>query len=326
MSEHPPTIAVIGSANIDLVAYLDRTPAAGETVIGRLFAQGFGGKGANQAVMAARLGAAVAFVGALGNDAYAAATLGNFETEGVRTSGIARVLGSSGLASIWVEPGGTNRIVVIPGANGLVDPTAASAAIARLPTLDVIVGQLEIPQAATAVAFRTARARGAIAVLTPAPAADLDPTLLEQTDWLVPNQHELERLTGVSADLDPDLLEAAKRLDVRLLVTLGAAGAALIADGQVVRIPAPRVEAMDTTGAGDAFVGAFAVGLGLRLAPIEAVRLGIACASDSVTRPGAQASYPHRARARELLDSIAGSAAQAISQPSGPGMNASSSG
>jgi ribokinase len=307
MAEHPPSIAVVGSANIDLVAYVDRAPAAGETVLGRRFVQGFGGKGANQAVMAARLGASVAFIGALGNDAYATETLANFEAEGVDTHGLARVSGSSGLASIWVEPDGTNRIVVIAGANDLVDPTAASAAIARLSALDVLVGQLEIPQAATTIAFRTARARGAITVLNPAPAADLDPALLASTDWLVPNELELARLVGTSIQgIDAELLAYSERIGCDLVVTLGSRGAVLVQAGRVERFDAPRVSVLDSTGAGDAFVGAFTVGLGLGLAPIDAVRLGVACASDSVTRAGAQASYPDRALARELLNSIAG--------------------
>lgn len=306
MAEHPPSIAFVGSANIDLIAYVDRVPAAGETVLGRGFAQGFGGKGANQAVMAARLGAAVAFIGALGDDPYADATLANFHAEGIDASGISRVPGSSGLASIWVVPDGTNRIVVIAGANDLVDPTAASASIARLSAIDVIVGQLEIPQAPTAIAFRTARARGSLSVLNPAPAATLDPVLLADTDWLVPNESEFERLAGVAPTSDTALLSAAERLGVRLVVTLGSAGAALVVDERVTRVPAPRVQAIDSTGAGDAFVGAFAVGLGLGLAPVDAVRLSVACASDSVTRAGTQASYPDRARAQELLRSVAG--------------------
>jgi ribokinase len=304
MAEHPPTLVVVGSANIDLVAYLDRVPDPGETVVGGRFAQAFGGKGANQAVMAARLGAAVSFVGALGDDAYADSTLANFAEQGVGAGGIQRLTGSSGIASIWVEPDGTNRIVVIAGANGLVDPTAASAAITRLPALEVVVGQLEIPQAATEIAFRTARARGAVAVLNPSPAAELAPSLLAHTDWLVPNAVELERLTGASPESDADLLAAADRLGVRLVVTLGAAGAALVAEGAVTRLPAPRVGAVDSTGAGDAFVGALAVALGLGWSPVDAVRLGIACGSDSVTRPGAQGSYPDRKRAGELLRSI----------------------
>jgi ribokinase len=305
MAKHHPTIAVVGSANIDVVAYLDRAPDPGETVLGRRFAQGFGGKGANQAVMAARLGAAVSFIGALGDDAYAGAMLENFQHEGVATEGIARVAGSSGLASIWVEADGTNRIVVIGGANDLVDPTATSLAIARLPALDLVIGQLEIPQAATAMAFRTARARSAITMLNPAPAADLDPSWLAHTDWLLPTEAELERLAGVPSLSDADLLAVAERLGLRLVVTLGAAGAALVADGTVIRVGTSPVAAVDTTGAGDAFVGAFAVGLALGLEAGDAVRLAVACASESVGQPGAQGSYPDKARSAELLRSVA---------------------
>ena len=300
------SVVVVGSANVDLVASVDREPGPGETVFGRRFAQGFGGKGANQAVMAARLGASVSFIGALGNDGYADLTLANFAHEGIDTGAIERVPGSSGLASIWVEPDGTNRIVVIGGANALVDPGATSAAIVRLPAIDVVVGQLEIPQAATAAAFAAARARGATTVLNPAPAVDLEPALLASTDWLVPNELELGRLTGTSPEADADLIAAADRLGDHLVVTLGSAGAALVADGLVTRSPAPEVNAVDSTGAGDAFVGAFAFGLGLGMPPSEAVRLGIACASDGVVRPGAQMSYPDRARAQTLLRSVAG--------------------
>lgn len=300
-----PTIAVVGSCNVDLVAYVARAPEAGETVLGERFVTGFGGKGANQAVMAARLGATVSMIGALGDDLYADTTLANFDEQGVDRSRIARVAGSSGVAPIWVEADGTNRIIVVPGANGLVEPEAAARAIAELETIGVVIGQLEIPQEATAAAFATARARGATTVLNPAPAAPLESRLMEATDWLVPNEGEVAALAGVSATSgsaawNEAMVELGNRLKARLVVTLGAGGAALVVDGTVATIPAPRVEAIDTTGAGDAFVGAFAVGLGLGLDPATAVRLGIACASDSVTRPGTQASYPDRRRAEDL--------------------------
>ena len=305
MAEPSPSIAVVGSANIDLAVDVDRVPAAGETIIGRGFAQGFGGKGANQAVMAARLGASVSFVGALGDDAYADATLANFANQGVSTTGVQRVPGSSGLASIWVERDGTNRIVVIGGANDLVDPTAASAAIARLPALAVLVGQLEVPQFATAIAFRTARARGAVTLLNAAPAADLDPALLANADWLLANEHELTHLAGRSIeDVDAELLAYSERVGCDLVVTLGTRGAVLVQAGRVERFTAPRIAVVDTTGAGDAFAGGFAVGLGLGWPTDDAVRLGIACGSDSVTRSGAQASYPDRSRSGALLRSI----------------------
>jgi ribokinase len=293
-------VAVVGSCNIDLVAYAPRMPGPGETILGERFAMGFGGKGANQAVMAARLGASVSMIGALGDDPYAEMALRNFAEEGVGTAGIQRVEGSSGVAPIWVEPDGTNRIIVVPGANGLVLGTAAATAIRDLPEVDLVVAQLEIPQAATLAAFRAARDRGATTVLNPAPAAALDPDVLAATDWLIPNQHELEALPGRPTLDDESLEQAARLVRSGLIVTLGAAGAVVLFGGRVTRLPAQSVEVADTTGAGDAFVGAFAVGLAAGLDPIDAARLGIACATDSVQRPGTQASFPDQRRALEL--------------------------
>ena len=303
-----PVIAVVGSLNIDLVAYTSRVPGAGETVIGDRFQMGYGGKGANQAVMAARLGALVAMVGALGDDVYAGMTLDNLDRQGVDASHVARVEGASGVAPIWVEPDGTNRIIVVSGANDRVDPDGAAAALRSLGRVDAVVGQLEIPQAATAAAFRAARELGAVTILNPAPAALLSEELLAGADWLIPNEHELAILTG-AARIDPDddgaFLAYARQLDSRLAVTLGSRGAAVVTrDGQVQRIPAVPVQAVDTTGAGDAFVGSFAYGLASGLDELAAVRLGIACASDSVTREGTQASFPPPERARALLDEV----------------------
>jgi ribokinase len=228
--------------------------------------------------------------------------------------------GPSGTAQIWVEPDGANRIVVIAGATGAVDPAAAAQAIERLETLDVLVGQLEIPQAATIAAFEGAHLRGAVTILNPAPASKLDPRLAAATDWLVPNEVEIAQLAGRAVE-DSDLSFAAfGGVGARgLVVTMGAGGATLDQSGRSEPIASPTVRAVDSTGAGDAFVGAFAFGVGAGLTPIDAVRLGVACASDSVTRAGAQASYPDRARTAKLL-------AQAISQPVAPGMKASSSG
>src|SRR3990170_3326126 len=146
-SSRPPSVVVVGSMNIDLIAYARRAPGPGETVIGERFQSGFGGKGANQAVMARLLGADVSFVGALGDDLYATMTLENFARLGVRASGVMRVAGSSGVAPIWVEEDGTNRIIVVPGANDLVTPRHVAAAVAAVEHLDAVVGQFEIPQA-----------------------------------------------------------------------------------------------------------------------------------------------------------------------------------
>jgi ribokinase len=301
-----PVIAVVGSLNIDLVAYASRVPGPGETVLGDRFVMGFGGKGANQAVMAARLGARVSIVGALGDDVYAGMTLDNLAEQGVDATHVARVAGSSGVAPIWVEPDGTNRIIVVAGANDAVDPDAAAAAIRSLGEVDVVIGQLEIPQRATAAAFQAAPRW---TILNPAPAAPLSPELLDASDFLIPNEHELGVVVGIeSPNLDDDALlnDIAMTLGARLLVTLGSRGAAIEADGVVRRVPAERVHPVDTTGAGDAFVGAFAYGLAAGLDELTAVRLGIACASDSVTRPGTQSSFPSRDRAREIIARVLG--------------------
>jgi len=303
-----PTIAVVGSLNIDLIAYAQRVPGPGETVMGDRFAMGFGGKGANQAVMAARLGATVAMVGALGDDVYADMTFDNLARQGIDAAHVARVPGSSGVAPIWVEPDGTNRIIVVGGANDAVDPTAAAEAVRSMRRLDAVIGQLEIPQAVTTAAFQAARARGAVTILNPAPAAPLTPDLLAASDWLIPNEHELAILAGGGA-VDPDDDSAfaayASRVGCRLVVTLGARGAAVVgANGAVVRVQAVPVTAIDTTGAGDAFVGAFACGLAAGLDEETAVRLGIACASDSVTRPGTQSSFATREQAAAIVRSV----------------------
>lgn len=307
-SGRPAAILVVGSMNIDLVAYTQRAPGPGETVIGDRFQSGFGGKGANQAAMARRLGADVRFVGALGDDLYATMTLENFARLGIDTSGVMRVAGSSGVAPIWVEADGTNRIVVVPGANDLVTPEHATACVRDAPRVDVVVGQFEVPQAVTAAAFVAARARGAVTILNPAPAAPILPGLLAATDWLIPNEVELLTITGSAGHSSDEALAAFSAwTGARLVVTLGARGAALLGrDGSIARLAAEPVKAIDTTGAGDAFVGAFAVGLALGLPEPAAVRLGIACATDSVTRPGTQASFPDETRAAALLAGIRG--------------------
>jgi ribokinase len=303
-----PVIAVVGSLNIDLIAYAARMPAAGETVIGDRFVMGFGGKGANQAVMAARLGARVSMVGALGDDVYAGMTVDNLIAQGVDAAHVARVPGSSGVAPIWVEPDGTNRIIVVPGANDAVDPAGAADAVRALRGVAVVVGQLEIPQRATAAAFAAAREVGAATILNPAPAAPLDSALLDAADWLIPNETEFASLAGLESfdpSDDDQLARFASDVRPRLVVTLGSGGAAIItASGSVERAAAVPATAVDTTGAGDAFVGAFAYGLAAGLPELTAVRLGIACASDSVTKRGTQSSFATRAGAADLLGKV----------------------
>jgi ribokinase len=305
-----PRIVVVGSTMIDQVAYADRLPGDGETVIGSSYVVGFGGKGANQAVMAARFGADVAMVNTLGDDGHGATYLERFATEGIDTTYMRRVAGSSGVAPIWVDRAGTNRIIVIPGANREVLPEVAAEAVEALRP-QVVLGQFEIPQMTTAAGFAAARRIGATTVLNPAPGAPIEPALVEVTDWLVPNEHEFELIAGSplgtsATDREAGARALAERLGLSVVVTLGADGALVLPRGKSASwVDAPRVEAVDTTGAGDAFLGAFAVGLALGRSVEAAVRLGCVAAADSVTRLGTQASYPDRSAAATILEGAA---------------------
>ena len=302
------TVVVVGSTMIDLVAYAPRVPRAGETLVGDRFQMGFGGKGANQAVMARLLGAEVVMVNCLGDDAYGDMTLDNFASFGIDTTNVFRVPGASGVAPIWVEPDGSNRIIIIPGANHALTGDQAARSVRQTPGVRVVVGQLEIPQDVTVAGFAAAREAGATTVLNPAPAASLSSDILELSDWLIPNEVEFETLAGVSPDSDAALARFARETATRLVVTLGEDGAALVSPGanRVARIPSPRVAPVDTTGAGDAFVGSFVVGLASGLGERDAVRLGNACAADSVTRPGTQSSFPRPERNEEFLAEVRG--------------------
>lgn len=307
-------IVVVGSTMVDMVTYTSRIPGAGETLVGESFQLGFGGKGANQAVMARRFGVEVSMVNSLGEDLYGDSTVDNFRQEGINTDFIERVPGASGVAPIWVESGGSNRIIIVPGANNQMTVGQARRALDLLPTCDLVLGQLEIPQAVTAAAFERARELGAITVLNPAPFAEISPELLEASDWIIPNETEFEGMhpRGLAPETDEAILEVARLYGCRLVVTLGATGAALTtADGRVVHVEAPPVNAIDTTGAGDAFVGAFSVGLVLGLAEDEAARVACACASDSTTRRGTQSSYPSAGSAAAYLSSSSGKGATA---------------
>ena len=310
-----PRIVVVGSTMIDLVAFADRLPGPGETLVGSRFLQGFGGKGANQAVAAARFGAAVAMVNAVGDDPNGRAIVANLRDQGVAVDDVAIVAGTSGVAPIWVDGTGMNRIVIIPGTNALVSPDGGTAAVRRIRPR-VVVGQFEIPQATTTAAFQAAREIGATTILNPAPGAPIEPALLAATDWLVPNETEFvlvggRPLIGPDDDQAAAIAELGDELGTALVVTLGERGVALRPrGGPVSRIAAPQVRAIDTTGAGDAFVGAFAVGLGLGWSPSAAATLGCATASDSVTRSGTQASYPDRRSADAFLAATAPRTAQ----------------
>lgn len=294
---HIPNIVVVGSSNIDMITYAQRLPEKGETVYGESFSLGFGGKGANQAVMASRFGANVHMVNTLGEDVFGDTTIANYQKEGIDTSYINRVAGSSGVAPIWVEPDGTNRIIIVPGANNAMTPQQAIEAITSIHAkskIDVVIGQLEIPQEVTAAAFRTAQTLGIPTILNPAPFLALIPELLAASDWIMPNESEFASFHPHHRRPENDeiIQELANYLNKKLVVTLGEAGAAVaLPGGQVRRVTAPQVVAIDSTGAGDAFVGAFAFGLAAGMDEITAMNLGCLCASDSVTRKGTQSSY-----------------------------------
>ena len=301
MSE--PRILVVGSTMVDLIAYAKRLPEAGETIVGDRFQIGLGGKGANQAVMAARFGVPVAMVNAVGDDAYGATHMKNFADEGIDTTWMRTVKGSSGVAPIWVDASGMNRIITILGANDATDPAVAVQAVHEVhPT--IVVAQLETPQATTVAAFRAAREKGIATLLNPAPARPIVPELLSLTDWLTPNESEFAALFGGEATgpgADARIRAAADANKVNLIVTLGVEGAALALPGEPVRhVAAPKVPVVDTTGAGDSFVGAFSVGLVRGLEPMRAAELACACASASVQKHGTQSSYLSREEARAL--------------------------
>jgi ribokinase len=278
---------------MDLTAYADVLPEPGQTLAGQLFTTGFGGKGANQAVMAALCGADVHFVGKLGKDVFGDAIADNFEKVGINAEFVDRSDTPNGVAHIWVDGHGENRIIIIPGANHEIEINRAVDAINIIPGLQIVVAQCEIKQEVTLAAFKAAKARGCTTILNPAPFQEISAALLELCDWIIPNETEFRELHGELPTSD-EILKSF-RPGKNSIVTLGSKGAVYIsANGQIHHAPAPKVTAVDTTGAGDSFVGSFAFGLASGRDPIEAMKLGIAIASLSVTRKGAQSSYPNQ--------------------------------
>lgn len=284
-------IAVVGSAMMDLTAYADVLPEAGQTLVGQLFTTGFGGKGANQAVMAARCGAQVHFVGKLGKDVFGDSIAENFTSIGINADYVERTQTPTGVAHIWVDGHGENRIIIIPGANHEIEAEKAATAITKIKDLSIVMAQCEIRQDVTLAAFKAAKARGCTTVLNPAPFQPLSDELLSVTDWLIPNETEFRELQG-NLPISDEILKSF-RPGKNSIVTLGSQGAVYIDSfGQLHRASAPKVSAIDTTGAGDSFVGSFAFALGAGQDPIKAMNFGIKIASLSVTRKGAQSSYP----------------------------------
>ncbi|MFI6343933.1 ribokinase [Streptomyces sp. NPDC050560] len=307
-----PRIVVLGSANMDLVAYAKVAPALGETVTGESFRTVAGGKGANQAVAAARAGGAVTMAGAVGDDAFGARLRAVLAEAGVDTGRLRTTGTPTGTAHIVVDGEGRNAIVVVPGANGTVTGLAEGdeAAIAAAGTLLL---QLEVPLAGVLAGARAAREHGVRTVLTPAPAQPLPDELLARVDLLVPNEHEAAALAGVE---DP---RAAARalLDLvpEVVVTMGARGSLYLGRGlEPLVVPARPARAKDTTAAGDTFVGALAVALGEGRPMPDALAWATAAAALSVEREGASSSMPGRA----AIDERAGAPLHTAAPPPTP--------
>lgn len=296
-----PRIAVIGSANIDLTTFADRFPKPGETIFGQKFDLGFGGKGANQAVAARLCGADVFMLARVGSDLFGPATIENFRKQGIDPTYVKQVEGlSSGVAPIFVEPNGQNRILVVKGANDAVKPADVDAAAEMLKSVDCIVLQFEIPLETVHYAVAFARKHGIRCIVNPAPAQPIDVAALSDLDYFVPNEHEAETITGLPVKSVDDAKKCAEKLLAggirRVIITLGANGSLLATrDGSEHVAPFP-VKSIDSTGAGDAFIGSFAVFLGEGIPEKEAVRRANLYAGLSTTGVGTQKSFYDRAR------------------------------
>jgi ribokinase len=273
------TVGVCGSINMDVFGYLARPPLPGETVFGKRLAYAAGGKGANQAVSARRMGADVRFFGACGRDGFGDAVTGSMAADGIDLSGVQRVDHPTGVALILVSDDGENQIVVLSGANDHVAAPRPDAAV------DVWLTQAEVPVGAVAGTLEAARATGARALLVPAPAGRLPADLIGRFDVVIDNELELEAL--------------GERLPATVVLTLGARGARILPDGP--SLPALPAQVVDTTGAGDALAGALAAGLAAGERIERALELGIAAASICVERYGCQPAMAHRAEVDQRL-------------------------
>ena len=283
-------ICVIGSSNIDQFSYISKFPSSGETLIGDSFETGFGGKGANQAVMAGLLGADVYMISCLGNDIFGDSTINNFIENNVNVDHIQRVKVSSGVAPIWVNAKGENKIIVIPGANNEIDANKAKASLKEIENVSYLIGQAEIPMDVNHDVFDYAKQNNITTVFNPAPGKILESTFLKKIDWLIPNENEFQIISGLDVT-DKNILEFSKTIPCNLLVTYGEHGVLYVEDDEIIKFKAPIVDAIDTTGAGDAFVGSFVYALSKDLKVYDAINLAIDKASLSVTKRGTQSSY-----------------------------------
>jgi len=296
-----PRIVVVGSANVDLTTFTDRFPQPGETIFGQKFDLGFGGKGANQAVAARLCGAQVFMVARVGSDLFGPATISNFQKIGIDTTHVVQIPGlSSGVAPIFVEPSGQNRILVVKGANDALQPADIDAAAELLKSADCIILQFEIPLETVYYTVAFARKHGVCCMVNPAPGQAIDMSALAGLDYLVPNESEAATITGLAVRSIDEAKRCAERLRAggirRVIITLGDRGAFVSNADASEHVPAFAVKSVDTSGAGDAFIGSFAVFLAEGIPEREAVRRANLYAGLSTTGIGTQKSFSDRAR------------------------------
>src|SRR6202167_6121597 len=296
-----PRIAVVGSANVDLTTFSEKFPKPGETIFGQKFDLGFGGKGANQAVAARLCGADVFMMARVGDDLFGPSTITNFENLGIDATHVRQLAGvSSGVAPIFVDPSGQNRIIVVKGANDALKPSDVDAAAEMLKMADCIVLQFEIPLETVYYTIQFARKNRIRCILNPAPAQPIDLKAIADLDYFVPNESEAEAISGMTVRTLEDAKRCAAKLLAsgigRVIITLGANGSLLAGSEGMEHVPAYNVKSVDSTGAGDAFIGSFATFLGEGLPEKEAVKRANLYAGLSTTGVGTQKSFYERAR------------------------------
>lgn len=299
----PAKIVIVGSFNVDLTSYMQRMPGPGETVSGDRFVTGPGGKGSNQAVAAARLGAAVTFVGRIGQDVFAPMALNTWRQEGINTDYVVQDPDhATGVAPIFVDASGENSIVVVLGANLALSRADVDRARPAIAAADVLITQLEIPLDTSAYALQVAREHGVRTILNPAPARPLPPEVTALADFITPNETELAALSGLNGAPVEDMARTLLvRDDQTVVCTLGAAGAQYVRRSDSGVVPAFAVNVVDTTGAGDAFNGGLAVALAEGKSLTDAIAFANAAAALCVTKPGTAPSMPQRAEVDALL-------------------------
>ncbi len=293
-------IVVLGSFNMDLVVTVDALPGPGETVLGHAFHQGPGGKGSNQAIGARRLGADVTFIGAVGDDEYGTAARRLYLREGIDASGLTTVTEPTGVALIVVDAAAENQIAVASGANLSVSPIAVAKREELIAGADVLLAQLETPAEAFAEAARIAAEHDTLVILNPAPASELPDEAWQHIDFITPNQHELTSLSGIE---NPEwaATDLRNRGDIDVIVTRGPFGVTWTGAQGAQRFPAVKVDAVDTTGAGDAFNAGLAVGLAEGAGVEEAIDLGLRAGAYAVTQVGVLDGLATRAQIADMF-------------------------